>query len=136
MKDGSLNLKYSPLLLGLSPFRLTFSIQKSNQKQSSNHSHHSYAPSNKYTDKSIFILVSIMSYQAKIDFVLHLHEFNNVDLFQQGIYYLRLMIYHKDQKGRIIYATPSYSLPCEEHPDLAKKLEKDKKVCSISLEIT
>jgi len=72
-----------------------------------------------------------MSYQAKIDFVLHLQEFNNVDLFQQGIYYLRLMIYHKDQKGRIIYATPSYSLPCEEHPDLAKKLEKDKKVCLI-----
>ena len=65
-----------------------------------------------------------MSYKATMEFGLHLHEFNNVDLFQQGIYYLRLSLHHKDSKGRAIYAQPYNQVQCEENPSITQNIEK------------
>ena len=46
-----------------------------------------------------------MSYRARTEFILHLEHFRNVDLFQQGIYFIKFQIYNEDQ-DKIYYATP------------------------------
>lgn len=37
-----------------------------------------------------------MSLKAILEFVVHLEEFRNVDLFQQGLYHLRISIYNEE----------------------------------------
>lgn len=37
-----------------------------------------------------------MSFKATIEFLLHLDSFRNVDLFNQGLYRLRLSIFHEN----------------------------------------
>ncbi|KAL4501451.1 hypothetical protein ABPG72_021258 [Tetrahymena utriculariae] len=68
-----------------------------------------------------------MSYKATMEFGLHLHEFNNVDLFQQGLYYLRMSLHHVDSKGRKIFAQPYNLVQCQENPQIAVKQEKKSK---------
>ena len=48
-----------------------------------------------------------MSLRAIIEVVLHLESFRNVDLYFQGLYYLRLNICHRHAPtGKITYAQP------------------------------
>jgi len=42
-----------------------------------------------------------MSFRAVTELVVHFEAFRNVDLYHQGIYYLRTSIYH--QKGNNLY---------------------------------
>lgn len=37
-----------------------------------------------------------MSFKATIEFLLHIDSFRNVDLFNQGLYRLRLAIFHEN----------------------------------------
>ncbi len=46
-----------------------------------------------------------MSLRARSEFILHLEHFRNVDLFQQGIYFLKFQIFNEDSK-KIYYANP------------------------------
>lgn len=46
-----------------------------------------------------------MSYRARTEFILHLEHFRNVDLFQQGIYFLKFQIFNEDAEN-IYYANP------------------------------
>lgn len=36
-----------------------------------------------------------MSLKATIEFFLHLESFRNIDLFSQGLYFLKFKIYHE-----------------------------------------
>ena len=38
-----------------------------------------------------------MTYRGIAEIVLHLEHFRNVDLFQQGIYFLKFQVYNEDQ---------------------------------------
>ena len=53
-------------------------------------------------------------YRARTEFVLHVEHFRNVDLFQQGIYFLKFQIFNEDE-DKIYYATP---YPFESRGDL------------------
>lgn len=46
-----------------------------------------------------------MTYRARTEFILHLEHFRNVDLFQQGIYFIKFQIYNEDAE-KIYYANP------------------------------
>lgn len=46
-----------------------------------------------------------MAYRARTEFILHLEHFRNVDLFQQGIYFIKFQIYNEDPE-KIYYANP------------------------------
>ena len=37
-----------------------------------------------------------MSFRAITEFILHIEHFRNIDLLQQGLYFLKFQIYHKD----------------------------------------
>lgn len=37
-----------------------------------------------------------MSFRGIAEFVLHVDHFRNVDLLQQGLYYLRFQVYNED----------------------------------------
>ena len=39
-----------------------------------------------------------MSFRAIVEFVLHLEHFRNIDLFQQGLYFMRFQIYNEDEE--------------------------------------
>ena len=53
-----------------------------------------------------------MSLRAIFDIVIHLDSFRNIDLFQQGIYYLNFQVYHQ-QGEQVFYAAP-YNILCKE----------------------
>ena len=44
-------------------------------------------------------------YRARTEFVLHVEQFRNVDLFQQGIYFMKFQIFNEDEE-KIYYANP------------------------------
>ena len=44
-------------------------------------------------------------YRARTEFVLHVENFRNVDLFQQGIYFLKFQIFNEDEE-KVYYANP------------------------------
>ena len=46
-----------------------------------------------------------MSLRAIVEFMLHLEHFRNVDLIQQGLYFMKFQIFHEDQ-DKIYYANP------------------------------
>eukprot|EP00347_Sterkiella_histriomuscorum_P005091 403357933 len=46
-----------------------------------------------------------MSFRAIAEFVLHLEHFRNIDLFQQGLYFLKFQIFNEDEE-KIYYANP------------------------------
>jgi hypothetical protein len=46
-----------------------------------------------------------MTYRARTEFILHLEHFRNVDLFQQGIYFIKFQLYNEDD-DKIYYANP------------------------------
>jgi hypothetical protein len=37
-----------------------------------------------------------MSFRAIAEFILHIEHFRNVDLFQQGVYYLKFQLFNED----------------------------------------
>ena len=46
-----------------------------------------------------------MSYRAISEFIVHLEHFRNVDLIQQGLYFLKVELFH--EKGdKVYYASP------------------------------
>lgn len=49
-----------------------------------------------------------MSLRAIVEFILHLEHFRNVDLIQQGLYFLKLQIFNEDQ-DKIYYANPYHA---------------------------
>jgi hypothetical protein len=46
-----------------------------------------------------------MSLRAFVEFILHLEHFRNVDLIQQGLYFIKFQIFNEDA-DRIYYANP------------------------------
>ena len=44
-------------------------------------------------------------YRARTEFVLHVEHFRNVDLFQQGIYFMKFQIFNEDHE-KVYYANP------------------------------
>ena len=44
-------------------------------------------------------------YRARTEFVLHVEQFRNVDLFQQGIYFMKFQIFNEDDE-KVYYANP------------------------------
>lgn len=53
-----------------------------------------------------------MSLRAVAEFILHLEHFRNIDLIQQGIYFLKFQIFNED-KDKIYYANP-YHFECKD----------------------
>ena len=50
-------------------------------------------------------LIKKNMYRARTEFVLHIEHFRNVDLFQQGIYFLKFQIFNEDDE-KVYYANP------------------------------
>lgn len=46
-----------------------------------------------------------MSLRGIVEFILHLEHFRNVDLIQQGIYFIKYQIFNEDQE-KMYYANP------------------------------
>lgn len=63
-----------------------------------------------------------MSLRAVTEFILHLEHFRNVDLIQQGIYFLRFQLFNEDAH-RIYFANP-YHNECKDVELLNKKKDK------------
>ncbi|EAR98529.2 serine esterase, putative (macronuclear) [Tetrahymena thermophila SB210] len=47
-----------------------------------------------------------MSWKATYEFILSLENFRNIDLFDQGVYYMEFSIYYQDSQQNKQYATP------------------------------
>lgn len=55
-----------------------------------------------------------MSLRAILEVVVHLDSFRNIDLFFQGLYYLRVAVYNKkNEEVRNIYSSYSKAILCE-----------------------
>lgn len=46
-----------------------------------------------------------MSFKAVCEFAVHLEGFRNIDLYHQGLYHIRIVIYH-EQDGEVIFPSP------------------------------
>ena len=44
-------------------------------------------------------------YRAKTEFIVNLDKFRNSELFQPGIYFLKLSLFHEDD-DKVYYGTP------------------------------
>jgi hypothetical protein len=42
-----------------------------------------------------------MSYRAIVEHLVYLDHFRNIDLFQQGYFYLKLLVYHEFEDSKI-----------------------------------
>ena len=54
-----------------------------------------------------------MSYRAIVEFMLHLEHFRNIDLIQQGVYFIKFQIFN-DDKDKIYYANPYQITQCSD----------------------
>jgi len=60
-----------------------------------------------------------MSFRAIAEIVLHLEDFRNIDLFQQGLYFVRFCLFNEDEE-KIYYANP-YNFTSKDHETRNKK---------------
>lgn len=60
-----------------------------------------------------------MSLRGIVEFILHLEHFRNVDLIQQGVYFIKYQIFNEDNE-KMYYANPYH------HESRDTELTKDK----------
>ena len=46
-----------------------------------------------------------MSFRGQVDVLVHFESFRNVDLYHQGIYFLKSTLYHK-REGKLTFGKP------------------------------
>jgi hypothetical protein len=63
-----------------------------------------------------------MSYRAIVEFILHLEHFRNVDLIQQGIYFLKFQLFN-EKNDKIYYASPYHHESKDTEPQPSQNMK-------------
>jgi len=64
-----------------------------------------------------------MSLRAIVEFILHLEHFRNVDLIQQGLYFIKFQIFN-EENDKIYYANPYHNESKDVEPGSTSEKQK------------